>query len=43
MNGIIFTEKLNKNYDKTRAINNLELRVNEGEIFGLEKPQLFAF
>ncbi|MCW8813154.1 MAG: ABC transporter ATP-binding protein [Ignavibacteriaceae bacterium] len=38
MNSIIKIENLNKSYDKIVAVNNLNLNINEGEMFGLVGP-----
>ena len=38
MNAIIKTQKLTKQYGDTVAVNNLDLEVLEGEIFGLLGP-----
>lgn len=38
MKEVIVTEKLTKTYDKTQAINNLDLTVHQGEIFGFLGP-----
>jgi ABC-2 type transport system ATP-binding protein len=38
MREFIVTEKLTKTYDKTQAINNLDLKVHQGEIFGFLGP-----
>ena len=38
MEEFIVTEKLTKNYDKTKAIRDLDLRVHRGEIFGFLGP-----
>lgn len=38
MSAIISTKKLTKNYGKSRGVENLNLEVNEGEIFGFIGP-----
>ncbi|MFO7929192.1 MAG: ABC transporter ATP-binding protein [Candidatus Humimicrobiaceae bacterium] len=38
MENIIFSENLSKNYDGTQAVDNLNLSIKEGEIYGLLGP-----
>ena len=38
MNDIIVTENLTKNYDKVKAVQNLNLNVHSGEVFGFLGP-----